>query len=66
VVQIKHSLEPIFDADFQSGSYGYRPKRSAQEAVDRVAQAIAQGLTRIIDAAGAGDQRTMRLARPYR
>ncbi len=46
---LKHILEPIFDADFQSGSYGYRPKRSAHEAVDRVAQAIVQGLTRIID-----------------
>ena len=46
---LKHILEPIFEADFQSGSYGYRPKRSAHEAVDRVAQAIVQGLTRIID-----------------
>ena len=46
---LKHILEPIFDADFQSGSYGYRPKRSAHEAVNRVAQAIVQGLTRIID-----------------
>src|SRR6478672_13627722 len=26
---LKHILEPIFDADFQSGSYGYRPRRSA-------------------------------------
>jgi RNA-directed DNA polymerase len=40
---LKLILEPIFEADFQSGSYGYRPKRSAQEAVDRVAQAIVQG-----------------------
>src|SRR5271170_7543314 len=46
---LKHILEPIFEADFQSRSYGYRPKRSAHEAVDRVAQAIVQGLTRIID-----------------
>src|SRR5258708_10958986 len=46
---LKHILEPIFEADFQSWSYGYRPKRSAHEAVDRVAQAIVQGLTRIID-----------------
>jgi RNA-directed DNA polymerase len=46
---LKHILEPIFEADFQSGSYGYRPKRSAHEAVDQVAQAIVQGLTRIID-----------------
>lgn len=46
---LKLILEPIFEADFQSGSYGYRPKRSAHEAVDRVDQAIVQGLTRIID-----------------
>ena len=46
---LKLILEPTFEADFQSGSYGYRPKRSAREAVDRVAQAIAQGLTQLID-----------------
>jgi RNA-directed DNA polymerase len=46
---LKLILGPIFEADFQSGSYGYRPRRSAHEAVDRVAQAIVQGLTRIID-----------------
>src|ERR1700724_3427159 len=46
---LKHILELIFEADFLSGSYGYRPKRSAHEAVDRVAQGIVQGLTRIID-----------------
>jgi RNA-directed DNA polymerase len=46
---LKLILEPIFEADFQPGSYGYRPKRRAQEAVYRVAQAIDQGKTRIID-----------------
>jgi len=46
---LKLILEPICEADFQSGSYGYRPKRSAHEAVDRVDLAIVQGLTRIID-----------------
>src|SRR6202163_794113 len=46
---LKLILEPIFEADFQSGSYGYRPKRSAHDAVSRVDQAIVQGLTRIID-----------------
>jgi RNA-directed DNA polymerase len=40
---LKLILEPIFEADFQSGSYGYRPKRSAHEAVDRVAQGARQG-----------------------
>ncbi|WP_200897015.1 hypothetical protein [Pelosinus fermentans] len=28
---LKFILEPIFEADFQPGSYGYRPKRTAHE-----------------------------------
>lgn len=46
---LKLILEPIFEADFQSGSHGYRPKRSAHQAVARVAHAIAWGKTRVID-----------------
>ena len=46
---LKLVLEPIFEADFQSGSYGYRPKRTAHEAVIRVAKAIVEEKTRIID-----------------
>jgi len=46
---LKLILEPIFEADFQSGSYGYRPKRTAHEAVARVARAIVEEKTRIID-----------------
>jgi len=46
---LKLILEPIFEADFQSGSYGYRPNRTAHEAVDRVAKAIVEGKTRVID-----------------
>ena len=42
-------LEPIFEADFQPGSYGYRPGRTAHEAVDRVEAAIREGKTRVID-----------------
>ena len=42
-------LEPIFEADFHDGSYGYRPKRTAQQAVDRVAEAIVRNKTRVID-----------------
>ena len=42
-------LEPIFEADFQPGSYGYRPKRSAHVAVVRVAEAIVKYKTRVID-----------------
>jgi RNA-directed DNA polymerase len=46
---LKLILEPIFEADFQAGSYGYRPKRTAHEAVARVAQAIVEEKTSIID-----------------
>jgi RNA-directed DNA polymerase len=46
---LKLILEPIFEADFQPGSYGYRPKRTAHQAVNRVAQAIVERKTRIID-----------------
>ena len=46
---LKLIMEPIFEADFQPGSYGYRPKRTAHEAVHRVATAIVQRKTRVID-----------------
>jgi RNA-directed DNA polymerase len=46
---LKLIVEPIFEADFQPGSFGYRPKRSAQQAVLRVADAIATGKTHVID-----------------
>ena len=42
-------LEPVFEADFQAGSYGYRLKRTAHEAVTRVARAIVEEKTHIID-----------------
>jgi RNA-directed DNA polymerase len=46
---LKLILEPIFDADFQLGSYGYRPKRTAHQALDRVAHAILCHKTHVID-----------------
>ena len=46
---LKLILEPIFEADFQAGSYGYRPQRSAHDAVERVAEAIVSNKTRVID-----------------
>src|SRR5712671_4485497 len=46
---LKLILEPIFEADFQPGSYGYRPKRTAHQTVNRVAHAIVEEKTRIID-----------------
>lgn len=46
---LKLILEPIFEADFQEGSYGYRPKRTAHEAVQRVAEAVVHNKTTVID-----------------
>ena len=46
---LKFILEPIFEADFKDCSYGYRPKRSAHQAVDRVSRAILRGFTRVVD-----------------
>jgi RNA-directed DNA polymerase len=46
---LKLILEPIFEAEFQPGSYGYRPKKSAHAAIQRVKQAILEGKTYVID-----------------
>nr|WP_319492890.1 group II intron reverse transcriptase/maturase [uncultured Desulfobacter sp.] len=46
---LKLILEAIFEADFQEGSFGYRPKRTAHTAVNRVAEAVVKSKTRIID-----------------
>jgi RNA-directed DNA polymerase len=43
-------IEPIFEADFCETSYGFRPKKSAHDAVDDVAYAMHTGYTEIIDA----------------
>ena len=37
------------EADFQPGSFGYRPKRTAHDAIKRVAEAIVQRKTRVLD-----------------
>jgi RNA-directed DNA polymerase len=46
---LKLILEPIFEADFQPGSFGYRPKKSAHDAIQRVAEAILEGKTYVLD-----------------
>ena len=43
-------IEPIFEADFCPTSYGFRPKKSAHDAVDDVAYALNTGHTEVIDA----------------
>jgi RNA-directed DNA polymerase len=43
-------LEPIFEADFDEAAYGYRPGRNAQQAVQKVHEALREGRTEVVDA----------------
>ncbi len=43
-------LEPIFEADFEDCSFGFRPGRSAHQALDRIREALRQGLVEVYDA----------------
>ena len=43
-------LEPIFEADFDPNAYGYRPKRSAQDAIQKVHKLLCDGYADVVDA----------------
>ena len=43
-------VEPIFEADLESSAHGYRPKRSAQDAVKKVHEHLIAGYTDVVDA----------------
>jgi RNA-directed DNA polymerase len=43
-------LQPIFEADLEPTAYGYRPGRTALEAVQEVHRALCAGHTEVIDA----------------
>lgn len=43
-------LEPIFEADFENSAYGYRPRRSAVDAVKEAHRLIRRGYTDVVDA----------------
>src|SRR5215213_10908594 len=43
-------LEPVFEADFVDEAYGYRPRRSALDAVKAVHQSLKAGYTDVVDA----------------
>lgn len=47
---VKLIIEPIFEADFCPHSYGFRPKQSAHDAVEDIANALWAGYTQVIDA----------------
>jgi len=46
---VKLVLEPIFEADFLECSYGYRPKRSAHQALDRLREEVRRGRRWVVD-----------------
>jgi RNA-directed DNA polymerase len=43
-------LEPIFEADFEDSAYGYRPRRSAGDAIKETHRLICRGYTDVVDA----------------
>jgi len=47
---LKLVIEPIFEADFCEHSYGFRPRKSAHQAIDAIADGLHQGQTQVIDA----------------
>ena len=42
-------LEPIFEADLEPNAYAYRPKKSAQDAIQAVDRLLYEGYTDIVD-----------------
>jgi len=47
---IVHVLQPIFERDFSPSSYGFRPNRGAQQALDQVESLLADGYQYVVDA----------------
>jgi RNA-directed DNA polymerase len=47
---VKLVIEPIFEADFIDTSYGFRPKKSAHDAIEDISHALYCGYTKVIDA----------------
>ncbi len=47
---VKLVIEPIFEADLEPSAYGYRPKRSAGDAVQAVHKLLCRGHTNVVDA----------------
>lgn len=43
-------IEPIFEADFEDSSYGFRPERSAHDALAKVRESLKRGQTEVYDA----------------
>ena len=43
-------IEPIFEADLEPNTFGYRPKRSANDAIRKVHKLLGEGYTDVVDA----------------
>jgi RNA-directed DNA polymerase len=43
-------VEPLFEAEFEPDSYGFRPKRAAHDALDAIRDALHDGMCWVIDA----------------
>ncbi len=43
-------VEPIFEADFEGDSFGFRPKRDAHQALSAIEEALQQGMNWVLDA----------------
>ena len=43
-------LEPIWEADLEPNAYGYRPGRSAQDAIQKVQELLKAGYADVVDA----------------
>jgi RNA-directed DNA polymerase len=47
---IRHVLEPIFERNFATHSYGFRPQRGCKDALRRVEDLLKQGYVYVVDA----------------
>lgn len=47
---LKLVIEPIFEREFEESSYGFRPQRSAKDALREVDELIRQGYSHVVDA----------------
>ena len=47
---VKLVIEPIFEADLEPNTYGYRPQRSANDAIEKVHKLLIDGYTDVVDA----------------
>ncbi|MFO0646919.1 MAG: group II intron reverse transcriptase/maturase [Polyangiales bacterium] len=46
---LRAAIEPIFEREFADHSYGFRPRRSAHEAIDRVEHLLCAGMQWVVD-----------------